>query len=121
MHFIYYITRSIATNVESTYICLVARSGREPVTFSLKSKIYTCIRALLLDHILAMKKKYAYASRASCFLLMQFTKTRFTMHHIYQLYMTITLLTRVTIVHILMPKRHAKRLQLHNRQSLGRS
>ena len=37
-------------------MCLVARSGREPVTFSLKSKIYTCIRALLLDHILALKK-----------------------------------------------------------------
>ena len=41
MHFIYYINRSIATEVDSTYlgyqltthnICLVAAGGREPVT-----------------------------------------------------------------------------------------
>ena len=30
-------------------------------------KLDLCIRALLLDHILALKKKYAYASRASCY------------------------------------------------------
>ena len=42
MHFIYYINRSIATKVDSTYlgtqrICLVARGGRELVTFRSQS------------------------------------------------------------------------------------
>ena len=56
MHFIYYINRSIATNVDSTYfgllanttprICLVASGGREPLTFR-------SLSAFPLHHILS--------------------------------------------------------------------
>ena len=36
-------------------------------TISSVVKLDLCIRTLLLDHNLALKKKHAYASRASCF------------------------------------------------------
>ena len=58
MHFIYYINRSIATKVDSTYlgiltystqrICLVARGGRELVTFRLLSQTLSLYTTRLL-------------------------------------------------------------------------